>query len=1342
MVNLFSSRSKKRDSYQGFSKYNEEINRYQNNTVAGLPNSSITRSQSLSNGAGQAALAALRMHSPQLQQQNQQNQHLQPPSVRSPSKRTNSLTSNSVNRSNSLRSYTYNPKPSYVTGPQAANPRRYNSLTSSSAISYQLAKKGAAHANKTARSPLNPGYSYRRPSVDGINESEIADGNEEEENTIITTKTTRVVDSLGRTQSITTQTVKTLPDGSNIIETTTKNISRSNSRANSITSATARHNSLLSNSNPINLQKIEEDLQNFDYNYLDHPGNHDLKLDMAERAPINKENQHLLGSPFEEFQNDVRNEGLRPEVRSNSLTAGPPPPHSNSSSPTKPLRSILKNSQKPTFSEDGQLQPPEQPESLPQPESPKHPYSDLTNSPKSLSQPPKVSAPVSPPQSTAKNAQRQFSPRATNPNNLNPTATTSNADDASVTSPGNSIKFLEQVETIPIYNDKPRVKHVQHQDPHYGKHHSQSAQGQQSHKPDADFYAAAMEAAYKRVYGDRAIPEHSKNEGSNQAHSPRLAQSPLQQPTSGAHIPNDAGLDSLIKNGTKRDKKSEENEGIQDNYKYENHHREFIGHSMRDSIGAKGTTRKERAKEEKKRQKEQEAAEEAARKEAEKAAKQQEKLAKQEQKVAAKEQKSNKSPRSRFSLFRRKRSDSVDSNNGVHSSGAALGGAVLAGAAISAPIAAVSVPSFNGQGVPTDHSAQQNVHVSPVSRKQPPPENVQSPQDISQPQLRQPEPTSGYQKSTALQESPNETSSNAPQTSAPVISEAPPVVSEAPQIHVQGPQHDGFVQDAPQAPASEVSQFEYPTVREAVRPDAAIEIPREAPSKIPEAVGPEVRLGKALFSTIQIPQSPVDRTEESIEIANTSLDEHESRQKVGLPPIVSGAPAFVPRHVVEDEDEDEDDELPPPRVADVNTSGENINEIHDPTSYEKEEVKHSPSQHRYEESSPIVVPKEAEAYLADGVNFPVDSPQQITSAENKLESKESAPRKELTDDFSEVIQGTAVNNNTAKDSSHLHDEVDVPGIDTSENAPATNGPKLSNDGEEAGPIPVPRLNDLDPEDEPTEDEDKDLDLVNGYYDADENVDHGFPTPNNTPIEPVAEEKTKNSIPDVGDEMILPSKADDIPEVSASAPDSQDFHAVNSPAEPEISEAERLQNLKQIVQQNLVSGSSTPDDDYGEVFRDFDSKGTPVYEKEINHEDAFVPLVIHDNTLAPVAIKHENTFVPAPNERGTSAIPVTNEQEITHPQEAVSSQAFSTRDPPREDKSSVPTIASQRSDQPTNSTVATESHHNNVASNENTITEQPSEPADDLIVNKKKSKKKSKSKFKEKIFKYFINNYQG
>ena len=531
------------------------MNRYEGNSlVAGLPNNGHSRSQSLSNGAGQAALAALRIH----QQQPQQPQSPQ----QAPQKRT-PMTSN-IKRSNSLQTYTYHPKGSYIPGQATINnpnAPRHSSLTSRN--SYQAPKR---------LNSLNSQNSNRRTYVPQYTETEEL----EEEETIITTKTTKVVDSLGRTQSITTKTIKTLPDGSNIIETTTKNISRSNSRTNSLTSG--RASSMVSNGNAnINLTRIEEDLQDFDYNYeLDNEhvrdvNHHNLKLNVHEDG-------NAMGSPIKELR------VLKPATdRVNSITSLEHfnPIASTDSSPQKPLRSILKNTQRPKF-EDDETAEKDSTDRL------QHPYKNLSTK---LDKPPSIKPPTIPlndstSSHTVKNSlKNQLVPNLALPKSIHHDDVSSNFSGASQ----NSIKFDERVETFPIYSHErissslrqaptPLPKVVAMKDP----------------KTDPDFYAAAMKAAYKKVYGDR-IPE--------QVSSPVLA-SPKKTdiiPSSAEDpkLPIYEDLTGLVEHKVKREKNSEQPQGIESDFRYENHHRDFVKHSLRDQI-PKSTSRKDRSKQESK----------------------------------------------------------------------------------------------------------------------------------------------------------------------------------------------------------------------------------------------------------------------------------------------------------------------------------------------------------------------------------------------------------------------------------------------------------------------------------------------------------------------------------------------------------------------------------------------------------------------------------------------------------------------------------------------------------------------------------------------------------------------
>lgn len=243
--------------------------------------------------AGQAAAAALRMHSTPIKLQPQQHQHQQQPrqsaTQRHYTGRSNSL---STGRSNSMRLYTYNPKPSYSVG--NANGR-----------SYSLSSRHSYSGRPGVTSPLQHQYIHE----EGTGEEELV---EEEE--VITTKTTRVVDSSGRTTSITTKTIRTLPDGSNIIETTTKNISRSNSRLNSLSSASNPHRGIVVAD--VNLGMIEE-FENFDYSRSDL----DTELDAPEKLKLNTDDvpKQQLGAAFSPTQNYERTTSLNSTGKPRSI---------------------------------------------------------------------------------------------------------------------------------------------------------------------------------------------------------------------------------------------------------------------------------------------------------------------------------------------------------------------------------------------------------------------------------------------------------------------------------------------------------------------------------------------------------------------------------------------------------------------------------------------------------------------------------------------------------------------------------------------------------------------------------------------------------------------------------------------------------------------------------------------------------------------------------------------------------------------------------------------------------------------------------------------------------------
>lgn len=519
----------------------------------------------MTNGAGSAAMAALRLHqnssplvpqSQPQQRQQQQQQHRQS----QPRHRPQSQVPQKPARSNSLKTYVYHPKGSYTPG--NANPRRYSSLNSSSFT------------------PPQPVALRRVSSLTSQNlakyDSKVYEENSEEEGEmVITTQTTKVVDSQGRVLSITTKTIKTLPDGSNIIETTTKNISRGNSRANSM-----RNNSIISGKDQYNLQKIDEDLRDFEYDY---------ELDHNLQPPIvSGDHETRDASQLESDMNhNAESLNLNVEPRSNSFVSK----KSTDSSPIRPLKSILKSS-RPEF-EDEKSQ---------------HPYKALGSvetqginnfgSPKAKSQ--KVASPTV-------NSPLTKSPVLSQGPLLSPT---SKYDDlrsnASVTASNNSIKFDDKVETIPIYQTDFKPK---------------------KQMTDADMYNKALAVATEKILGS--------SQRSNSLKSADQSSGDVQSRNS--------------KERHKLEKKLEilGHSGVNDNYVYENHHKDFSSHSMRDNLNAKAPSRKERAKEEKRLQKERE-----------KQLKLEEKQRKEEEKQKAKELKAQ-NRASKGGLFRRKRRNSA-----------------------------------------------------------------------------------------------------------------------------------------------------------------------------------------------------------------------------------------------------------------------------------------------------------------------------------------------------------------------------------------------------------------------------------------------------------------------------------------------------------------------------------------------------------------------------------------------------------------------------------------------------------------------------------------------------------
>lgn len=551
--NIILTKQQRQSTYQGFNKYTNEVQNYELN-IAGLPNNGIDRNSSLSNSAGSAALAALRLH--QTPQINQSSAPLRPPGSIG---RINSLN----NRSNSLKTYVYHPKGSYTPGQATIpNARRYSSLTSNKAPiprSPVISHMGST-TSMDGRQPLGV-----------LTESHRYGGNEEAD-IVITTQTTKVVDGKGRLQSITTKTIKTLPDGSNIIETTARNISRTSSRNNSL-----RNNSLLTLKHEnYNLHKIDETLQDFEYNY---------ELDS---------NRHLVDGG-----NLPHDQDLYENSDALNLNVDTSPTNSVSNKSTnqaKPLKSILKTT--PTI-EQGAFE--DDSVNLHSPielESPKHPYKTL-GSP--ASQPPKFKVP-----DLRESSKGLKQPGFASPNK---------ESNRSVTS-GNSIKFNDNVETIPIYESDFRAPKVSNQ----------------------ELYNKAMQVAMEKVYGQSQLQESS-----------------IASPNSG-DFAGDKLSQKVIAKKDKQDKLLSilGHSGVNDNYIYENHHRDFKLHSLRDGEPVKESTHKERAKLEKKKRKEYEKLQKEQEKQKALDLKRQQKLEADSKKQAENDTKKVNNKRS---LFRRRKKD-------------------------------------------------------------------------------------------------------------------------------------------------------------------------------------------------------------------------------------------------------------------------------------------------------------------------------------------------------------------------------------------------------------------------------------------------------------------------------------------------------------------------------------------------------------------------------------------------------------------------------------------------------------------------------------------------------------
>lgn len=516
LLRMTTNRQKK-PAYQGFAKYTDEYNRHLQTSAPAQQ----TRAQSLSS-ASQAALAALQKHQKPGEAQFRSNAGM----------RTSSLSGtrgSEYNRSNSMRSYVYTPKASYSTGPPRAN---------------------------SLRSNIRP-QSYNSPNQLRVPHGGTFPEDEEiEEDVIVTTKTTKVVDSLGRTKSITTETVRKLPDGSNIIETKTTNISRSNSRNNSL-----RTNSITHANGNYNLDKIDEDLHDFDYTYLDHEAGHanDHFNNTVNRSPITS-NSNNSPQFIQERRNELARPPFRPEERTSSM---------GSTASTRRLKSILKNSSSADAAAAFGVQNRDTLETLQHNEA-------STQLPARLAESPQI------------NGRGQVS----------------NAS-------GASIKFHNTVETISYSPERPNFQEISR---------DESLKKEQDRQKNLDLYNMAMQVAMGKVYGNQAM--------STPPDSPKVEHA----------SPKSTDMREFAEKNSEKKAKNDERRGkmevagVNRNYIYENHHRDFALHSLRNGEMDHSTTRKERAKEERKHLKEEEKRRAEMLKAAEKERKKEEKATKKKEK--------------------------------------------------------------------------------------------------------------------------------------------------------------------------------------------------------------------------------------------------------------------------------------------------------------------------------------------------------------------------------------------------------------------------------------------------------------------------------------------------------------------------------------------------------------------------------------------------------------------------------------------------------------------------------------------------------------------------------------
>lgn len=623
------------NSYQGFAKYSDDLNRYLQTAPNGLPSQTDpNRAQSFTSGAGQAALAALRMHSQLPLQPALPVSYHQKTNVR----RANSLTAANT-RSNSLQTYTYHPKGSYTPG--------------HATISSPAQKRAALLNRLSLISSFQP---PRQPRLNSLNSQGSFSRNhplpeevEEEHDAVVTTKTTKVVDLQGRTQSITTETIRLLPDGSNIIETTTKNMSRSNS---------LRSNSLLA-SPPLanyNLTKIEEDLQDFDYNYqLD-----DRQQHLGRNGLRNEHHPKELGSPIRERP------VITSELRANSIT-------NSIDSASRPLKSILKKKESPREAqselESDNLDFKDASDAFCESHPAPHPYKNFTKT-----APPRADVPRLPNNGLGISNVPEKSPIIKQLDQAVSLSPPRRHEDASS---NGSIKFLDKVETIPIYNS-----HVNGDVLEEVK--SNKKREEEEHQRNVELYNRALLLAHEKVFGNKGVEAPVENDHHG---APPLSPQPGQRKFSLT-----SNLSSLMEPKQKKEKKPEDSPqtGVTNSYRYENHHKDFASHSMRDGPGSKQSTRKERAREEKQAWKKKEKEKQEAEKFLEKELKKQEK-------------EKRKSTRFGGSLFKKKKNKETEVAAPIQEDSPSIPTQTsLADAAI--PQTVVNGPSFRGETVPIPDS--------------------------------------------------------------------------------------------------------------------------------------------------------------------------------------------------------------------------------------------------------------------------------------------------------------------------------------------------------------------------------------------------------------------------------------------------------------------------------------------------------------------------------------------------------------------------------------------------------------------------------------------------------------